>query len=84
MKSYVGYRMRHRKQREIAKENDFFMQLLRLALPNEDPANDELLAQMRQPSELLHSAMLGDIDLPVSSPIIGTVNYVTSTICWPN
>lgn len=71
VKSYVSYRIRHRKQREVAKENDFFMQLLKLALPNDDPANDELLAQIRQPSELLHSATLGEIDLPVSSAIIG-------------
>lgn len=71
VKSYVSYRIRHRKQREVAKENDFFMQLLKLALPNDDPANDDLLAQIRKPSELLHSATLGEIDLPISSAIIG-------------
>lgn len=32
-KSYVGYRMRQRRQREVAKENDFYMQLLQQALP---------------------------------------------------
>lgn len=71
VKSYVGYRIRHRKQREVAKENEFYMQLLQLALPNDDPLNDELLAQMRQTPEILHSEKLGDIDLPVSSAIIG-------------
>lgn len=66
VKSYVGYRIRHRKQREVAKENEFYMQLLQLALPN-----DELLhAQMKQAPEILHSDKLGDIDLPVSSAII--------------
>lgn len=66
VKSYVGYRIRHRKQREVAKENEFYMQLLQFALPN-----DELLhAQMKQAPEILHSDKLGDIDLPVSSAII--------------
>ncbi|XP_075165088.1 macoilin isoform X5 [Haematobia irritans] len=36
-KSYVGYRMRQRKQREVAKENEFYMQLLQQALPQEEP-----------------------------------------------
>jgi len=34
-KSYVGYRMRQRKQRDVAKENEFYMQLLQQALPIE-------------------------------------------------
>lgn len=32
-KSYVGYRIRQRKQREVAKENEFYMQLIQQALP---------------------------------------------------
>ncbi|KAK6628136.1 hypothetical protein RUM44_010619 [Polyplax serrata] len=32
-KSYIGYRMRQRKQKEVAKENDFYMQLLQQSLP---------------------------------------------------
>ncbi|KAL0275614.1 UNVERIFIED_CONTAM: hypothetical protein PYX00_003417 [Menopon gallinae] len=32
-KSYVGYRMRQRRQKEVAKENEFYMQLLQQALP---------------------------------------------------
>lgn len=71
VKSYVVYRIRHRKQREIAKENEFFIQLLKLALPNDVPVNEDLLAQLRQSPEILQSTMLGEIDLPVSSPIIG-------------
>lgn len=35
-KSYIGYRIRQRKQKEIAKENEFYMQLLQQALPQED------------------------------------------------
>lgn len=38
-KSYVGYRIRQRKQREVAKENEFYMQLLQQALPQEDSAS---------------------------------------------
>lgn len=34
-KSYVGYRLRLRKQKEVCKENEFYMQLLQQALPNE-------------------------------------------------
>ncbi|XP_055944736.1 macoilin-1-like isoform X1 [Argiope bruennichi] len=37
-KSYVGYRMRLRKQKEVAKENEFYMQLLQQALPAEAPS----------------------------------------------
>ncbi|XP_018324544.1 macoilin [Agrilus planipennis] len=32
-KSYIGYRMRQRKQRDVAKENEFYQQLLLQALP---------------------------------------------------
>ncbi|GLH13953.1 Macoilin [Gryllus bimaculatus] len=34
-KSYIGYRMRQRKQKDVAKENEFYMQLLQQALPLE-------------------------------------------------
>ncbi|XP_066140144.1 macoilin-1 [Euwallacea fornicatus] len=34
-KSYVGYRMRQRKQQHVAKENMFYMQLMQQALPAE-------------------------------------------------
>lgn len=33
LKSFVGHRMRRRRQREVAKENTFYMQLLQQALP---------------------------------------------------
>ncbi len=39
-KSYVGYRIRQRKQREVAKENELYMQLLQQALPQEDASDD--------------------------------------------
>lgn len=41
-KSYIGYRIRQRKQREVAKENEFYMQLLQQALPQDEVnKNDE-------------------------------------------
>lgn len=69
VKSYVGYRIRQRKQREVAKENEFYMQLLQLALPSDDQMQDELITQIPQSTETLHSDELGDIVLPVSSPM---------------
>ncbi|XP_058830138.1 macoilin-1-like [Topomyia yanbarensis] len=63
-KSYVGYRIRQRKQREVAKDNDFYMQLLQEALPKEENAAsngasevnpdhpDHQLAPVSQPKEL--------------------------------
>lgn len=35
-KSYIGYRIRQRKQKEVAKENEFYMQLLQQALPQDE------------------------------------------------
>lgn len=65
VKSYVGYRIRHRKQREMSKENEFYVQILQYSLPN-----DELLnAQLKQESDALQSEKLGEFDLPVSSAI---------------
>jgi hypothetical protein len=40
-KSYIGYRIRQRKQREVAKENEFYMQLLQQALPQEEIEKSE-------------------------------------------
>uniref|UniRef100_A0A182M7W0 Macoilin n=1 Tax=Anopheles culicifacies TaxID=139723 RepID=A0A182M7W0_9DIPT len=66
-KSYVGYRIRQRKQREVAKDNDFYMQLLQEALPKEESRVLEPLAdgatgtggseQMASPKELVPVAM---------------------------
>lgn len=40
-KSYIGYRMRQRKQRDVAKENEFYQQLLLQALPLDTGANPQ-------------------------------------------
>lgn len=40
-KSYVSYRMRVRKQRDVQKENEFYVQLLQQALPAEPQQNND-------------------------------------------
>lgn len=41
-KSYIGYRMRQRKQKDVAKENEFYLQLLQQALPLEQQASNTM------------------------------------------
>ena len=50
VKSYLSYRMRLRKQREVAKENDFYMELVQQALPEEviQQQKQKLLLQQQQ------------------------------------
>jgi hypothetical protein len=45
-KSYISYRIRQRKQREIAKENEFYMQLLQKALPEKEIETSTLQDQV--------------------------------------
>lgn len=47
-KSYVSYKMRLRKQKEVQKENEFYMQLLQQALP---PDQQMLQRQEREAEE---------------------------------
>ncbi|XP_021939763.1 macoilin-1 isoform X2 [Zootermopsis nevadensis] len=47
-KSYVGYRMRQRKQKDVSKENEFYMQLLQQALPLEQQQTQQPLPQQQQ------------------------------------
>uniref|UniRef100_A0A4W5RB20 Macoilin 1a n=1 Tax=Hucho hucho TaxID=62062 RepID=A0A4W5RB20_9TELE len=51
-KSYVSYRMRLRKQKEVQKENEFYMQLLQQALP---PEQQMLQRQEREAEEAAHA-----------------------------
>ncbi|KAJ7385692.1 transmembrane protein 57 [Desmophyllum pertusum] len=41
VKSYVGYKMRQRRVQHVAKENEFYMQLINLALPPESNNHTE-------------------------------------------
>ncbi|CAG9857973.1 unnamed protein product [Phyllotreta striolata] len=50
-KSYVGYRMRQRKQQVVAKENQFYMQLMQQALPVETPTTGVATPAVEQPPE---------------------------------
>lgn len=47
-KSYVGYRMRLRKQKDVAKENEFYMKLLQQALPAEAPSIASVCSQDKE------------------------------------
>ncbi|NXT93668.1 MACOI protein, partial [Anhinga rufa] len=63
-KSYVSYKMRLRKQKEVQKENEFYMQLLQQALP---PEQQMLQRQEREAEEgklhfYLMSKGLSDMD----------------------
>ncbi|XP_041316735.1 macoilin isoform X3 [Pyrgilauda ruficollis] len=56
-KSYVSYKMRLRKQKEVQKENEFYMQLLQQALP---PEQQMLQRQEREAEEAAKG--LSDMD----------------------
>ncbi|XP_053975365.1 macoilin-1 isoform X3 [Hylaeus volcanicus] len=46
-KSYIGYRMRQRKQKDVAKENEFYLQLLQQALPLEQQSTVQQIQQVQ-------------------------------------
>ncbi|XP_063984203.1 macoilin-1 [Diachasmimorpha longicaudata] len=50
-KSYVSYRMRQRKQKDVSKENEFYLQLLQQALPVEQQTagTTQLQSQLQSP-----------------------------------
>ncbi|XP_008555563.1 macoilin-1 isoform X1 [Microplitis demolitor] len=52
-KSYVGYRMRQRKQKDVAKENEFYIQLLQQALPAEQQAVSTQQLQSQLQSQII-------------------------------
>uniref|UniRef100_A0A3P8U9Z9 Macoilin 1b n=1 Tax=Cynoglossus semilaevis TaxID=244447 RepID=A0A3P8U9Z9_CYNSE len=62
-KSYVSYKMRLRKQKEVQKENEFYMQLLQQALP---PEQQMLQRQEREAEEAAAAAAKGisEVDTP--------------------
>ncbi|XP_043275964.1 macoilin-1 isoform X2 [Venturia canescens] len=56
-KSYVGYRMRQRKQKDVAKENEFYLQLLQQALPaDQQTSPTQQLQSQAQPHAQLITA----------------------------
>uniref|UniRef100_A0A4W5RRL4 Macoilin 1a n=1 Tax=Hucho hucho TaxID=62062 RepID=A0A4W5RRL4_9TELE len=63
-KSYVSYRMRLRKQKEVQKENEFYMQLLQQALP---PEQQMLQRQEREAEEAaMAKGVSSEVDLAPS------------------
>ncbi|XP_067112323.1 macoilin-1 isoform X1 [Osmerus mordax] len=60
-KSYVSYKMRLRKQREVQKENEFYMQLLQQALP---PEQHMLQRQEREAEEAALARGVSEVDPP--------------------
>ncbi|RZF43465.1 hypothetical protein LSTR_LSTR001726 [Laodelphax striatellus] len=65
-KSYVGFRMRQRKQRDVAKENEFYMQLLMQALPIEQqpqqqpPQQQQTASHTTSPEKSKGNSAMGD------------------------
>ncbi|GLV45993.1 uncharacterized protein CBL_13442 [Carabus blaptoides fortunei] len=74
-KSYVGYRMRQRKQRDVAKENEFYMQLLQQALPIDTSHQNSMNTCAVQVSSALHGASGSDV-LP--SSLVGVTGTAVS------
>ncbi|XP_048848553.1 macoilin-1-like [Brienomyrus brachyistius] len=60
-KSYVSYKMRLRKQKEVQKENEFYMQLLQQALP---PEQQLLHRQEREAEEVTAAKGVSDTEHP--------------------
>ncbi|XP_010877551.1 macoilin-2 [Esox lucius] len=58
-KSYVSYKMRLRKQKEVQKENDFYMQLLQQALP---PEQQMLQRQEREAEEAAAAKGVSEVE----------------------
>ncbi|CAB1431104.1 unnamed protein product [Pleuronectes platessa] len=63
-KSYVSYKMRLRKQKEVQKENEFYMQLLQQALPLEQQM---LQRQEREAEEAALAKGISEVEPPVIS-----------------
>lgn len=75
-KSYVSYKMRLRKQKEVQKENEFYMQLLQQALP---PEQQMLQRQEREAEEAAAAAKgISDADAPPVSQNGAPANKKTS------
>ncbi|XP_037329661.2 macoilin-1 [Pungitius pungitius] len=63
-KSYVSYKMRLRKQKEVQKENEFYMQLLMQALP---PEQQMLQRQEREAEEAALAKGISEVEPAVVS-----------------
>lgn len=57
MFSLTGYRMRQRKQRDVAKENEFYLQLMQQALPADTTTTTtaDVAEQQQQDTSVIHT-----------------------------
>lgn len=74
-KTYIGYRMRSRKQKEIAKENEFYMQLLHQALPQEDEAKSQEQIESSPVTSNGTNVKIVESIIPASATMNGTSNH---------
>ncbi|XP_055081114.1 macoilin-1 [Periophthalmus magnuspinnatus] len=75
-KSYVSYKMRLRKQKEVQKENEFYMQLLQQALP---PEQQMLQRQEREAEEAAINKGISEVEPVVISQNGGIPGKKVST-----
>ncbi|XP_054653251.1 macoilin-2 isoform X1 [Dunckerocampus dactyliophorus] len=73
-KSYVSYKMRLRKQKEVQKENEFYMQLLQQALPPEQ----QMLQRQEREAEEAAAKGISEVDTPPVSQNGAPANKKTS------
>ncbi|XP_007574700.1 macoilin-2 isoform X1 [Poecilia formosa] len=73
-KSYVSYKMRLRKQKEVQKENEFYMQLLQQALPLEQ----QMLQRQEREAEEAAAKGISEVDTPQVSQNGTPANKKTS------
>ncbi|XP_068195559.1 macoilin-2 isoform X3 [Antennarius striatus] len=74
-KSYVSYKMRLRKQKEVQKENEFYMQLLQQALPPEQ----QMLQRQEREAEEAAAKGISEVDTSPVSQNGAPANKKTST-----
>lgn len=76
-KSYVGYRMRQRRQREVSKENEFYMQLLQQALPQGESA---LIEDQHTQMAITSGSSTSPVSaLTLSNQAVNLLNHVQTT-----
>ncbi|XP_028294440.1 macoilin-2 isoform X2 [Gouania willdenowi] len=73
-KSYVSYKMRLRKQKEVQKENEFYMQLLQQALPLEQ----QMLQRQEREAEEAAAKGISEVETPQVSQNGAPANKKTS------
>ncbi|XP_027056213.1 macoilin-like isoform X2 [Pocillopora damicornis] len=77
VKSYVGYKMRQRRVQHVAKENEFYMQLINLALPPE--TNNHAEATERSSRAICNGKVAnGEVASPRGRPVPVMTNGINT------